>query len=736
MKKNSMEQGHANILEIATSDIKRRAYIAAIFLIIVAGPSSLRYAEANTSGQIDKLEAIIQAPSDPEQWSLWREELARKREEVRKSIGYDDSPYRQQEFQWGQSCYSCCFAMMCDETFYERDRNQYTFESFINDGIERFGGYDAVVLWHAYPRIGFDDRNQFDFYRDMPGGLEGLKALSDGLHKRGVKVFIDYNPWDTGTRREGKSDADVLVELVKTIEADGIFLDTLHEGMEELRPRLDAVRPGVVLESELTLPVERIHDHHMSWAQDFKDSPAPGVLWNKWFERRHMMHQIQRWSPQHCGELHSAWMNGSGMLVWENVFGTWMGWNTRDQRLIRTMLPLQRRYVSLFCGEGWSPLIEAVKVDVYASLWEGGGLRLWTLVNRTDSLVEGLLLKVPHVEGERYFNLMTGKEYKNIDDGTVFIDGTINARGIGAIISGSGDALGRDFPKFLTRQANLQSSTDSDVNSLPLNETLRKIVPTKKYNKDLVPRGMALLPKASFNMEIKYRKRECGFYKVSGMDESIHPAQGLHEIAILNRDVELSAYAIDLTPVTNAEYAEFLKATDYKPKHPENFLKHWKNGTFPSGLGDHPVVYVDLDDARAYARWAGKRLPTEEERQYAAQGPNKQNYPWGNELKEGLCNDGRSGGTTSVTAFPEGRSGFGCYDMCGNVWEWTESERSDGRTRFCIIRGGSFYKAEGSKWYADGGPQTCNFAAKFLLMWPGLDRCATIGFRCAVDVAE
>ena len=50
--------------------------------------------------------------------------------------------------------------------------------------------------------------------------------------------------------------------------------------------------------------------------------------------------------------------------------------------------------------------------------------------------------------------------------------------------------------------------------------------------------------------------------------------------------------------------------------------------------------------------------------------------------------------------------------------------------------GGSFYKAEGSHWYADGGPQACNFAAKFILMWPGLDRCATIGFRCVIDVAD
>jgi formylglycine-generating enzyme required for sulfatase activity len=202
------------------------------------------------------------------------------------------------------------------------------------------------------------------------------------------------------------------------------------------------------------------------------------------------------------------------------------------------------------------------------------------------------------------------------------------------------------------------------------------------------------------------------------------------------RKVCLQPYAIDLTPVTNAQFAEFLQSSGYRPKHTENFLKHWRNGKPPQGRGDHPVVYVDLDDARNFARWAGKRLPTEEQWQYAAAGPEARPYPWGRQMKPGCCNGGDKGGTTPVKAFSEGRSPFGCYDMCGNTWEWTESERNDGRTRFCILKGGSWYQAAGSIWYADGGPRPTHHAAKFLLMWPGLDRCATIGFRCVVDMTE
>ncbi|MHC4110939.1 MAG: formylglycine-generating enzyme family protein [Planctomycetota bacterium] len=701
-----------------------------------AEPSVHRVEEGAVKPIRIELAPLIHAPSDPAQWAAWRKALADKRRETIRRIGYDDTLYRQPEFTWVPSCYCCCFAMMYDEAFYDKVQGKYTIESYLDNGTRRFGGYDAIVLWQAYPRIGFDDRNQFDFYRDMPGGLKGLRELSRAIHKRGVKVFIDYNPWDTGTRREGKSDIDSLVGLVEVIEADGIFLDTLHEGTKEFRAKLDAVRSGVVLESELTLPVERVNDHHMSWAQWFTDSDVPGVLWNKWFERRHMMHQIKRWNRDHTSELHTAWMNGSGILVWENVFGSWIGWNFRDSSLLRFMLPIQRRYVRLFSGKGWTPLVETEQANVYASLWEDNGLCLWTLVNRSENPVEGVFLKVPHTEGTRYFDLVAGNEVGEYFNKTVSLAGKIGPRGVGAFVSGSQKVLGNDFSEFLSRQRRLAGRTNFDTTFSSRKEVLKQVIPTRQYRKDEIPYGMAAIGAARCNMSVKYRNRECGFYQVPKSGDSTVPSRGLHKIVSFKHNIRLRPYAIDLTPVTNAGFVEFLSATGYKPKHNKNFLKHWKKGVSPTGLENHPVVYVDLDDARAYARWAGKRLPTEGEWQYAAQGTDGRTYPWGNHWKEGVCNKGKTGNTTTVTKFPDGRSPFGCYDMCGNVWEWTESERSDGRTRFCIIRGGSFYKAEGSAWYADGGPQPCNFAAKFILMWPGLDRCSTIGFRCVVDIKD
>ena len=200
--------------------------------------------------------------------------------------------------------------------------------------------------------------------------------------------------------------------------------------------------------------------------------------------------------------------------------------------------------------------------------------------------------------------------------------------------------------------------------------------------------------------------------------------------------VNVPAFFMDVYEVTNQQYADFVRATGHKPPADPRGLKYniWKNGTYPIELADHPVVYVDLDDARAYARWAGKRLPAEPEWHLAAQGGDERVWPWGSVFDPARCNT-TGDRTLPVRSCPEGRSPYGCYHMAGNVWEWTESCRDDGHTRFVIIRGGSYFDARGSIWYVRGGPRPCTHHAKFILMYPGLDRCATIGFRCVVDIA-
>jgi formylglycine-generating enzyme required for sulfatase activity len=674
---------------------------------------------------------LISAPEHRDQIPAWRDQLHQWRGVTRALMQYDGTLYSAPEFAWVPRTFTLGLVMMCDVLFYEGD---YQLDAFLEHGQREFGGYDAIILWHAYPRIGFDNRNQFDFYRQMPGGLLRLRALVDACHAKGIKVYIDYNPWDTGTRREDKADIDALVDLVVALDADAIFLDTMSNAAVGLREKLDATRAGVALESEVAVPLDFIETHPSSWAQGFTD--VPGVLRNKWFERRHMQHRIRRWQHDHTPELHTAWMNGCGIVVWENVFGTLILWNERDKSILRSMIGVQRRYADLFCGEEWTPLVTTLDERISASHWKGGDNRLWTLVNATEDTLSGDVLRVPHDDGCQYYDLIGGTaiEARIVGDEAI-IPLKFAARGAGAVLVTTHS--NNDLNAFLMSQAEIHARANFDPTPPRVTQELVE-PPRQPGNAEKHPtienRDMAYFAAHQFDMTATFTVRECGFYDVPGVTPPSLRFVNLHKDWSVTRPVSIAPFAIDKTPVTNRQFAAFLSATNYEPDCKDNFLAHWNDGAIPAGQEDHPVVWVDLTDARAYAAWAGKRLPTEAEWQHAAQGVEGRRWPWGNDWNVNACNYGQFGSTTPVKQFQQGATPDGVYDLCGNVWEWTESEYTDGRTRFAILKGGSYYKAHGSVWYADGGAKPNDFAAKFLLMYPGLDHCATVGFRCAASV--
>lgn len=143
--------------------------------------------------------------------------------------------------------------------------------------------------------------------------------------------------------------------------------------------------------------------------------------------------------------------------------------------------------------------------------------------------------------------------------------------------------------------------------------------------------------------------------------------------------VYLNAFHIDVYPVTNANYKEFIdanpqwrKANIEKKYHDGNYLAHWNDDDYPREKADHPVTYVSWYAAMAYAKWAGKRLPTEAEWEKAARGGLvDQRFPWGNledTEKAGTQLWEQPGRTTPVGKYPS--NGYGIYDVSGNVWEW------------------------------------------------------------------
>jgi hypothetical protein len=611
--------------------------------------------------------------------------------------------YEREDLAWMTRNFVCGFVFVYDRSFWDPETSRYRVTELCADAVTEFGGFDSVVLWQAYPRIGADERNQFDFFRDMPGGLAGLRRAVGEFHAQGVKVFIPYNPWDQGTRREGESDDEALAHMVAALDADGIFLDTMVQAPAGLRAAVDKERAGVVFEPEGHPSIEELEQCNGSWAQWLQPFPGIGVLHLKWVEQRHMQHQIRRWDTSHREELAAAWLNGSGMLVWENIFGSWNPWNADDRATLRRMAPVLRFFAEILSGGEWRPYYPTMVEKVYASLWNGDGVRLWTFVNATGRDLTGEVVEVD-ADGSRFFDLWNGRELalqSIAKPARIRLPLALSAFGaiagirpdrwtpaFDALVRGQREESGRHPPE-----------TDSHVEALSVVEPLKPKAPARPANAPVPPeRGMLSVDRGTFTFTVRHMRRECGCYPDPDTPRERwrdflagNPHDGAVEHQITRA---LDAYRIDPRPVTNGEFEAFLSASGYKPACGDRFLAHWGGTTCPAPLRDEPVVYVDGADARAYAAWAGARLPTEWEWQRAAEA-------------------------------------YGDQFVSGAVHEWTDSERDDGHTRFAMLRGGSRYQAAGSIWYFPGGARPITSHAKFLLLYPGLDRCSTIGFRCA-----
>jgi len=185
---------------------------------------------------------------------------------------------------------------------------------------------------------------------------------------------------------------------------------------------------------------------------------------------------------------------------------------------------------------------------------------------------------------------------------------------------------------------------------------------------------MVLVPAGEFTMGIDQEE----LYQLFILDDRENPVFATEVPATR---INLDAYYIDRYPVTNFQYRKFMEATGHRAPmlldHPD-----W-------GQPLQPVVFVGWDDARAYAKWAGKTLPGEAHWEKAARGTDGRWWAWGNEFSPDRCNSREYGleHTSQIGTFDKGVSPYGCYDMCGNVWEMCEGRWLDDSLP---MRGGCF----------------------------------------------
>lgn len=531
---------------------------------------------------------------------------------------------------------------------------------------------------------------------------------------------------------------------MKQLGADGLNGDTMLGVTEDFKNAADSLSYPLTFEPEVYLKdLKMIEWNIMSWGYWWKSwtdpnyDYEPGVSVYKWLEPRHMVNVTNRWATDKTNDLQYAFFNGVGYNPWENIWGVWNPVSKRDGEAIRRIAAIYRQFPRQWSSPEWEPYIPTLQSGVFASSFFRDGKTIYTIINRDSTAKVGEQLQLPYKKDLLYFDLWNGKKVEYIKNKkSVRLDFPIENRGFSAILAIPKSLFDSTTGLFIN---SIRERAANPVNNLSSEWTPLKqeIVKTEKTRSDAtVAENMILIP------AIKNYLFESGGVFIEG--DNLPRAAGVqypweeHPVRSTKHVMNIASFLIDKYPVSNKQFKAFLDDSKYQPEDSYNFLKDWKAGTYPAGWENKPVTWVSIEDARAYALWAGKRLPHEWEWQYAAQGTDNRLYPWGNNWDPRRVPDFDSSRSAPVLRdvddFPQGKSVFGVMDLVGHIWQWTDEYR-DPHTRFAVVKGGSCYRPTTSGWYFPQAHQLDKYG-KYLLMSPGLDRSGMIGFRCVRDVSQ
>jgi iron(II)-dependent oxidoreductase len=687
---------------------------------------------------------------------------------------FDNSLYEREDLKWIRESYLIVLQFAWDKSFYDRFEGKYMYGEYLAEANRQFGHLDVFGIWPGWPRLGVDERNQWDLYKDMPGGTDQIRSFARLSRQYDTRFFIAYNPWDRSTRHENPLVG--MAELIKNVEADGVILDTRGNSSYGLQKLVDSIRQGVVMYSEGMAVVKdmpgivsgRVHNAIYL---------SPELNLNRLIKPDFSIFRVcdVGEAPLHR-EIAVSFFNGYGTEL--NLFRPGRDFQLqKDYDFLASTTMILRENSDVFRDPSWTPLIDTRVNNVLVNRWGSGDKILYTVLTLDPSGIEEPVFEVDNSIGHHYVSLWNNTEHKPVKRGNKLI---IEARTEpfreserGTRLEGSVDCIAR-FAKILDtgvtedtlsiytkREGSIRIYKESPAYSsektefyllsdttiyLPdlvgtyqgklviqlIVEDLLKDVNfvrragglpwliSRTYKTELtqkVPRDMVLVPGTTFS------------YRAEARDNFIpYPENS-------RNNVELDSFLIDRYPVSNLDYHRFVMAAVYYPRDTVNYLSHWIDGKYRQGQEKYPVVNVSIEDARAYAEWAGKRLPTEDEWQLAAQGTDGRLWPWGDEFHGTKCNNSFNR-STPVDAFPKGESPYGVFDLVGNIWQITGDIYSNGTHYFNTIRGGSFFKPTSSWWYVEGGPQPLSNTQILLLVSPGFDRSATVGFRCVKDFGE
>ena len=721
----------------------------------------------------------------------WQEGLRKAFQErsIYDVSGFNADLYQREDLKWIRKAYVMHLIMAWDKEFYDDKTGKFNLTSFVERGKKLYGGDDVVCIWPTWPTLGVDQRNQFDMYRDLPGGLKAIRGLADTLRKSGTKFFIAYNPWDESTRSEGHLQG--LADLIRETSADGVVLDTKGESSKELQEVADKVKSGVIMYSEgMAVPKDmpgivsgRVHNALYY---------PPMLNLNKLIHPDFAIFRVAEvYKEPIQREYAVAFFNGYGTEINQFAPGH-PDYEEKQYKYLGKTSRILRENTENFTAGKLTPLIETLHDSIWVNQWEMADKSIYTIFSLKPEGFKGKLFKVDEKSDHHVVDLWHHKELKITADGYVEAEtnsfdksfiGTNNEGNVDCIAvlpksinakldgnklslhasSGTAIKVWAGDPSYSKEPLTLSISSQQILLNEKFDRYEGKIV-VQLFEQDLLldevifyvapgtprlisnkettlaepktPTGMVKIPIGKF------------LYKTTHGDAFIpYPTEGL------DQTYDMNSFYMDKFPVTNIQFKNFMESTSYQPNDPTNFLKHWINGTIPKGEQSFPVVYISYEDAKAYAAWAKKRLPSELEWQYAAQTTLLNEWPWkqqkpvtrkeqfvtetltvtaieGIDPKHTNLGDGKP---FAVGSYSKGANPHGLQDLVGCVWQLTNDLYESGSYRYIIMKGGSYFKPSSSWWYVQGGPRELHYRQALLRVSQSFERNSTVGFRCVKD---
>jgi hypothetical protein len=348
---------------------------------------------------------------------------------------YDLRKYFQPQNTWIKKNYITHFSFAYGKETFNYKKIQFNIKKIVKDGKE-FGGYDSLIFWHQYPRLGLDNTNQWDLYKYLPEEYKSIKKIVKECHKSGIKFFIPFKPWDVRSNESLDYHAKSLENFITKTNIDGFFLDTMSS-LPESFLRIQKKFPSFEFASEGTPKEQRqIEQLTSSWDQigDIRRNYKVEVEANmfRFVFPEHPLNLVSRWSVGSDKDsiIKRAAFNGTGLVIWQDVFGCWLPFSKKQKQLIKKLKNVLDKFHDIIFGSNSVPLIETLSNGLICNQFSNNSnQKIFAIYNFTNKNIKGPLFALEpktKIKLQQIYGMNTSLQIKKRKE-TLAVFGTVCA---------------------------------------------------------------------------------------------------------------------------------------------------------------------------------------------------------------------------------------------------------------------------------------------------------------------